>query len=78
MKGIEEKLYLTIKNDIKNDDNKAVAYIEIAKINLLINDIDKVTNDLNKAVKLAEKSNTYLDMAKIFYKINNDKQLNFF
>ena len=77
-KEIEEKIYLTIKNDIKNDDNKAVAYIEIAKINLLINNIDKVTNDINKAVKLAEKSNTYLDMAKIFYKINNDKQLNFF
>ena len=29
-KEIEEKIYLTIKNDIKNDDNKAVAYIEFA------------------------------------------------
>ncbi len=68
---IEEKIYLIINNEISNNDNKAVAFLEIAKTNLLLENTDKVKIDLEKSSKLAEKSNTYLDIAKISYKIND-------
>ena len=70
-KEIEEKIYLIINNEIVNNDNKAVAFLEIAKTNLLIKNIDKVKIDLQKSSKLAEKSSTYLEIAKILYKIGD-------
>lgn len=75
---IEKKIYSIINNEIKNNDNKAVAYLEITKINLIIGEINKVKEDMKKIVKLAEKSNTYLDIAKIYSKINDVDQLNYF
>ena len=57
-----------------NNDNKAVALLEIAKTNLLLRSIDKVKIDLIKSSKLAEKSNTYLNIAKISYKIDDITQ----
>ena len=72
----EKKIYLIINNEISNNDNKAVAFTEIAKTNLLIENTYKVKEDLKKASKLSEKSNTYLDIAKILYKINDIKELN--
>ena len=75
-KEIEKKIYLIINNKISNNDNKAVAFVEIAKTNLLIKNTYKVKEDLKKASKLSEKSNTYLDIAKIFYKINDNKEFN--
>ena len=75
-KEIEKKIYLIINNEISNNDNKAVAFTEIAKTNLLIENTYKVKEDLKKASKLSEKSNTYLDIAKILYKINDIKELN--
>ena len=75
-KEIEKKIYLIINNEISNNDNKAVAFTEIAKTNLLIENTYKVKEDLKKASKLSGKSNTYLDIAKILYKINDIKELN--
>ena len=75
-KEIEKKIYLIINNEISNNDNKAVAFTEIAKTNLLIKNTYKVKEDLKKASKLSEKSNTYLDIAKILYKINDIKKSN--
>ena len=75
-KEIEKKIYLIINNEISNNDNKAVAFTEIAKTNLLIENTYKVKEDLKKASKLSEKSNTYLDIAKILYKINDIEELN--
>ena len=75
-KEIEKKIYLIINNEISNNDNKAVAFTEIAKTNLLIENTYKVKEDLKKASKLSEKSNTYLDIAKILYKINDIKKSN--
>ena len=43
---------------------------------MLIKNTYKVKEDLKKASKLSEKSNTYLDIAKIFYKINDNKEFN--
>ena len=73
---IEEKIYLIINNEISNNDNKAVAFLEVAKTNLLIENTYKVKEDLKKASELSEKSNTYLDIAKILYKINDIKEFN--
>jgi len=73
-KEIEKKIYLIINNEILNNDNKAVALLEIAKTNLLLRSIDKVKIDLIKSSKLAEKSNTYLNIAKISYKIDDITQ----
>ena len=75
-KEIEKKIYLIINNEISNNDNKAVAFTEIAKTNLLIENTYKVKEDLKKASKLSGKSNTYLDIAKILYKINDIKKSN--
>jgi tetratricopeptide (TPR) repeat protein len=75
-KEIEKKIYLIINNEISNNDNKAVALIEVAKSNFLIENTYKVKEDLKKASKLAENSNTYLGIAKILYKINDIKELN--
>ena len=43
---------------------------------MLIENTYKVKEDLKKASKLSGKSNTYLDIAKILYKINDIKELN--
>ena len=75
---IEKKIYLIINNEILNNDNKAVALLEIAKTNLLLKSIDKVKIDLIKSSELAEKSNTYLEIAKILYKINDINQCKLF
>ena len=75
---IEKKIYLIINNEILNNDNKAVALLEIAKTNLLLGSIDKVKIDLIKSSKLAEKSNTYLEIAKILYKIDDIAQCKLF
>ncbi len=75
-KEIEKKIYLIINNEISNNDNKAVAFLEVAKTNLLIENTYKVKEDLKKASELSEKSNTYLDIAKILYKINDIKEFN--
>ena len=75
-KEIEKKIYLIINNEVSNNDNKAVALIEVAKSNFLIENTYKVKEDLKKASKLAENSNTYLGIAKILYKINDIKELN--
>ena len=77
-KEIEEKIYLIINNEISNNDNKAVAFLEIAKTNLLNKNIDKVKVDIKKSSKFAEKSNTYLDIAKISYKIDDVDQCKLF
>ena len=77
-KEIEEKIYLIINNEITNNENKAVAFLEIAKTNLLIKNIDKVKIDLKKSSKLAEKSSTYLEIAKILYKIDDMSQCKLF
>jgi hypothetical protein len=55
-----------------------VALLEIAKINLLLGSIDKVKIDLIKSSKLAEKSSTYLEIAKILYKIDDINQCKLF
>ena len=73
-KEIEKKIYLIINNEILNNDNKAVALLEIAKTNLLLRSIDKVKIDLIKSSKLTVKSNTYLNIAKISYKIDDITQ----
>ena len=75
-KEIEKKIYLIINTEISNNDNKAVAFTEVAKINLEIKNSSKVKEDLIKASKLSEKSNTYLDIAKILYEANDIKELN--
>ncbi len=75
-KEIEKKIYLIINNEISNNDNKAVAFLEVAKTNLLIENTYKVKEDLKKASEFSEKSNTYLDIAKILYKINDIKEFN--
>ena len=75
-KEIEKKIYLIINDEVSNNDNKAVALTEVAKTNLLIKNTYKVKKDLKKASELAEKSNTYLGIAKILYKINNIKEVN--
>jgi len=77
-KEIEEKIYLIINNEISNNDNKAIALLEIAEINLLLENINKVKIDLKKSSKLAEKSNTYLEIAKISYKIDDIDQCKLF
>ena len=48
--------------------------MKCTKINLIIGEINKVKEDMKKIVKLAEKSNTYLDFAKIYRKINDVDQ----
>jgi len=73
---IEKKIYLIINDEVSYNDNKAVALTEVAKSNFLIENTYKVKEDLKKASKLAEKSNTYLGIAKILYKINDIKELN--
>ena len=75
-KEIEKKIYLIINDEVSNNDNKAVALTEVAKTNLLIKNTYKVKEDLKKASELAEKSNTYLGIAKILYKINDIKEVN--
>ena len=77
-KEIEKKIYLIINNEILNNDNKAVALLEIAKTNLLLGSVDKVKIDLIKSSKLAEKSSTYLEIAKILYKIDDINQCKLF
>jgi len=77
-KEIEEKIYLIINNEISNNDNKAVALLEIAETNLLLKNINKVKVDLKKSSKLAQKSNTYLEIAKISYKIDDIDQCKLF
>jgi len=77
-KEIEEKIYLIINNEISNNDNKAIALLEIAETNLLLENINKVKIDLKKSSKLAEKSNTYLEIAKISYKIDDIDQCKLF
>ena len=77
-KEIEKKIYLIINNDITNNDNKAVAFLEFAKTNLLINNIKKAKKDIVNAEKLAEKSNTYLEISKLYFKSKNlDKTATF-
>ena len=51
-KEIEEKIYLIINNEISNNDNKAVALLEIAETNLLLkcwrdNKLADVSIDIN-------------------------------
>ena len=75
-KEIEKKIYLIINDEVSNNDNKAVALTEVAKTNLLIKNTYKVKKDLKKASELAEKSNTYLGIAKILYKISDIKEFN--
>ena len=77
-KEIEEKIYLIINNEISNNDNKAIALLEIAETNLLLENINKVKIDLKKSSKLAKKSNTYLEIAKISYKIDDIDQCKLF
>ena len=77
-KEIEKKIYLIINNEILNNDNKAIALLEIAKTNLLLGSLDKVKVDLIKSSKLAEKSNTYLEIAKISYKVGDISQCKLF
>ena len=77
-KEIEKKIYLIINNDITNNDNKAVAFLEFAKTNLLINNIKKAKKDIVNAEKLAEKSNSYLEISKLYFKSKNlDKTATF-
>ena len=77
-KEIEIKIYSIIENEILNNDNKASALAEIAKINFEISNLKKTKNDIEKASKLAEKSDTYLNIAKIFYKIKDTNKSSFF
>jgi len=77
-KEIEKKIYLIINNEILNNDNKAVALLEITKTNLLLGSVNKVKTDLIKSSKLAEKSSTYLEIAKILYKIDDINQCKLF
>ena len=71
---IEKKIYSIINNEISNNDNKAVAFLEMAKTNLILGNLEKVKIDLKKSSENAEKSSTYLEIAKIFYEIDDIKK----
>ena len=54
----EKKIYSIINNEISNNDNKAVAFLEMAKTNLILGNLEKVKIDLKKSSENAEKSST--------------------
>ena len=75
---VEKEIYKIINTEIQNKDNKAVALLEVVKANVNLKNIEKVKKDIEIASKFAEKSNVYLEIAKIFYRINNLQQTKFF
>ena len=75
---VEKEIYKIINTEIQNKDNKAVALLEVVKANVNLKNIEKVKKDIEIASKFAEKSNVYLEIAKIFYRINNLQQIKFF
>ena len=46
----------------------------MAKTNLILGNLEKVKIDLKKSSENAEKSSTYLEIAKIFYEIDDIKK----
>mgnify|MGYP001177099330 CR=1 FL=1 len=78
MNEIQNSIYKIINDEIKNNDNKASALLEIINANLKLKNIEKVNNDLNTVEEYAEKSSTYLEIAKIYYKINNKNKMHKF
>ena len=78
IKEIQNTIYKIINDEITNNDNKAIALVEIIHANLLLNKIDYVKKDLNDAIKYAEKSNTYLSIAKVYYELENKNKMSQF
>ena len=70
-KSVEKKIYKIINNDINNNDNKSVAYAEIAKSNHKINNINQAKNDIEKALKLANTAAAYIAIANVQCKMTN-------
>ena len=70
-KDVEKKIYKIINNEIIFDDNKSVALAEIAKSNQKINNINQARIDIEKALKLANSSASYLAIAEIQYNMND-------
>ena len=70
-KSVEKKIYKIINNDINNNNNKSVAYVEIAKSNHKINNINQAKNDIEKALKLANTAAAYIAIANVQCKITN-------
>jgi len=70
-KDVEKKIYKIINNEIIFDDNKSVALAEIAKSNQKINNINQAKIDIEKALKLANSSASYLAIAEIQYNMND-------
>ena len=70
-KSVEKKIYKIINNDINNNNNKSLAYAEIAKSNYKINNINQAKNDIEKALKLANGATAYIAIANVRCKMNN-------
>ena len=70
-KSVEKKIYKIINNDITNNNNKSVAYAEIAKSNHKINNINQAKNDIEKALKLANTAAAYIAIANVQCKMTN-------
>ena len=70
-KSVEKKIYKIINNDINNNNNKSVAYAEIAKSNHKINNINQAKNDIEKALKLANSTAAYIAIANVQCKMTN-------
>ena len=70
-KSVEKKIYKIINNDINNNNNKSVAYAEIAKSNHKINNINQAKNDIEKALKLANTAAAYITIANVQCKMTN-------
>ena len=70
-KSVEKKIYKIINNDINNNNNKSVAYAEIAKSNHKINNINQAKNDIEKALKLANTAAAYIAIANVQCKMTN-------
>lgn len=70
-KSVEKKIYKIINNDINNNNNKSVAYAEIAKSNHKINNINQAKNDVEKALKLANSAAAYIAIANVQCKMTN-------
>ena len=70
-KNVEKKIYTIINDEINNNNNKSVAYAEIAKSNYKINNINQAKIDIEKASKLANSAAAYIAIANIQCKMNN-------
>ena len=70
-KSVEKKIYKIINNDINDNNNKSVAYAEIAKSNHKINNINQAKNDIEKALKLANTAAAYIAIANVQCKMTN-------